>query len=123
MTSLAAGDPSWSADYVEGPYLDVCRAWDVQAGGGEVTEPVTSDVPALIESGAFSPFVSPSVIRAGIEGLGHASMGMSPIQSDGGYFDRPHCPDLRLSFLDDPQAPVDSSCYEEGHVHFSPSPI
>jgi len=123
LTRLAVGDRSWSADYAESPYLDVCNAWDVQPGGREVTEPVTSHVPVLIESGAFSPFVSPAIIRAAIEGLGNAWMVVSPIHNDGGYFDRPHCPDLRLSFLDDPQAPVDSRCYEEGHLRFSTSPM
>jgi pimeloyl-ACP methyl ester carboxylesterase len=123
LSGLAAGDPSWSADYLDSPYLDVCQAWNVQPGGREVTEPVTSNLPAFLESGALSPFVSPQVIRAGIGSLGNASIGISPIHSDGGYFDRAHCRDLRLSFFDDPEAPVDSGCYQAGHLHFSAAPI
>jgi pimeloyl-ACP methyl ester carboxylesterase len=123
LTRLAAADPSWSADYVESPYLDVCNAWNVEPADREVTEPITTDVPVFIESGAFSPFMSPAAIRAGMAGLADVSIGVSAVHNDGGFFDRPHCPDLRLSFLDDPQAPVDSTCYEEGHIHFSAAPI
>ncbi len=123
LSRLAAGVRSWSADYVESPYLDACNAWDVQPGGREVTEPITSDVPVFIESGSLSPFMSPAAIRAGITGLADVSIGISTVHNDGGFFDRPDCPDLRLSFLDDPQAPVDSRCYEEGRLRFSTSPM
>lgn len=122
LPGLAAGDPSWSADYVDGPYLDVCDAWDVPPGDHEVTEPVTSGVPVLIEEGMFSPFVSPSVIAAGVAGLPNASLAVSPTKGDGGYFDRPQCPDLRRSFFDDPQQPVDASCYADEQLHFNRSP-
>jgi pimeloyl-ACP methyl ester carboxylesterase len=123
LTRLAAGDRSWSADYVESPYLDVCNAWDVQPGSGEVTQPIISDVPVFIESGAFSPFMSPGAIRGGITGLTDVSVGVSTVHNDGGFFDRPHCPDKRLSFLNDPQAPIDSTCYGKGHIHFRTAPI
>ncbi|MDP9184834.1 MAG: hypothetical protein M3O29_04080, partial [Actinomycetota bacterium] len=122
LPELAAGDPSWSADYVDSPYLDVCQAWDVQPDDRQVTEPVTSDLPVFIENGTLSPFVSPAVIRAGIAGLANASIGRSPINGDGGYFDRPHCPDLRLSFFDDPRSPVDASRYEDERLRFSIPP-
>jgi hypothetical protein len=122
LPRLAAGDPSWSADYVDGPYLDVCDAWDVPPGGPEVTEPVTSGVPVLIEEGMFSPFVGPSVIASGVAGLANASLAVSPTKGDGGYFDRAHCPDLRQSFLDDPQVPVDTSCYANERLQFNRSP-
>jgi hypothetical protein len=122
LPGLAAGNPSWSADYVHGPYLDVCEAWDVPPGNHEVTEPVTSGVPVLIEEGLLSPFVSPSVIAAGVAGLPHVSLAVSPTKGDGGYFDRPKCPDLRRSFFDDPQLPVDASCYADEQLHFTRSP-
>jgi hypothetical protein len=122
LPRLAAGDPSWSADYVEGPYLDVCDAWDVPPGDHEVTEPVTSGVPVLIEEGMFSPFVSLSVIAAGVAGLPNASLAVSPTKGDGGYFDRATCPDLRRAFFDDPQLPVDAGCYADEQLHFNRSP-
>jgi hypothetical protein len=122
LPRLAAGDPSWSADYVDGPYLDVCDAWDVLPDGREVTEPVTSGVPVLIEEGMFSPFVSPSVVAAGVTGLPNASVAVSPTKGDGGYFDRAHCPDVRQSFFDDPQAPINASCYADDRLHFNRSP-
>jgi hypothetical protein len=122
LPGLAAGDPSWSADYVDGPYLDVCDAWDVPPGDHQVTEPVTSGVPVLIEEGMFSPFVSPSVIAAGVAGLPNASLAVSPTKGDSGYFDRPQCPDLRRSFFDDPRSPIDASCYADERLHFNRSP-
>jgi hypothetical protein len=123
LPRLAARDLAWSADYVNGPYLDACPAWDVQPGDREILDPVDSDVPVFIESGAFSPFVSPSVIAAGMSGLSDDSIGVSAIHSDGGFFDRAHCRDLRRSFFDAPETPVDASCYEEGHIDFETTPI
>jgi len=121
LRGLAAGDPSWFADYVDGPYQHVCDAWSVPAASREVTEPVTSDVPVLIEEGMFSPFVSPSVIVGGITGMPNASLAISPTKGDGGYFDRARCPDVRRSFFDDPQAAVDTGCYADERLHFNRS--
>jgi pimeloyl-ACP methyl ester carboxylesterase len=121
-----AGGGAWSSDFVHSPYLDVCRAWDVPAASDTVTEPVSSDVPVYIDSGAFSPFVTPAVVRAAIGGLSRVSLGISPVNSDGGYFvgmPGTHCPDLRLAFLDDPTAPVDFSCYAGGRLRFVDSTI
>jgi hypothetical protein len=122
LPGLAAGDPSWTADYVHNPYLDVCAAWGVEPGDREVTEPVTSDVPILIEDGSLSPFVDQAVIAAGVTGLSNASIGVSPSNGDGGYFDRPHCADLRGSFLDQPRFTIDASCYQNATLHFDVSP-
>jgi hypothetical protein len=107
---------------VEGPYLDVCGAWDVPPGDHVVTAPVASDVPVLIEDGMFSPFVSPSVIAASITRLPHASVAVSPTNGDGGYFYSAHCPDVRESFFDDPKGTVDTSCYADDSLHFGRSP-
>jgi hypothetical protein len=122
LSRLAAGDPSWSADYVDSPYLDVCRAWDVQPGDHVIADPVTSNLPVLIENGTLSPFVDPAVIAAGVGGLTDVSIAVSPSNGDGGYFDWPHCPDVRLSFFDHPQEPVDASCYQDGRLLFDMSP-
>jgi hypothetical protein len=122
LPGLAAGDPSWTADYVHSPYLDVCAAWGVQPGDRAITQPVTSDVPVFIENGGLSPFVDRQVIQAGMTGLSNASIGISPSNGDGGYFDRPHCEDLRASFFDHPRPTVDASCYQDATLHFDVSP-
>lgn len=125
LNDLGAGDPAWSADYVDSPYLDVCNAWDVQPASPTEAEPVTSDVPIYIDSGAFSPFVGPAALRAGTTGLSNPSLGVSPLGGDAGVFGAAgvECLDARLAFLDDPQTPVDFSCHDAGPLRFTSEPI
>lgn len=126
MSELAHRDAAWIADYVDSPYLDVCEAWDVPAAEDTVTEPISSDVPVYIYSGALSPFVAPTEVRRAMAGLSRVSLGVSPVNSsDLALFDvtGADCPDLRLGFLDDPLAPVDFSCFADGHLRFFASPI
>ncbi len=127
MSQLARGDAAWVSDYVHSPYLDVCDAWDVPPADASVAEPIISEVPVYIYSGAFSPFVTPAEVRRGIdEGLSRVSLGVAPVNSnDLGLVDvtGADCADLRLGFLDDPLAPVDFGCLAKGHLRFFVSPI
>jgi pimeloyl-ACP methyl ester carboxylesterase len=126
MSELAHGDAAWTADYVDSPYLDVCEVWDVPAAEDTVTEPISSDVPVYIYSGALSPFVAPTEVRRGIAGLSRVSLGVSPVSSsDLALFDvtGAHCPNLRLGFIDDPLGPVDFGCLADGHLRFFAGPI
>jgi pimeloyl-ACP methyl ester carboxylesterase len=127
MSELARGDAAWVADYIHSPYLDVCDAWDVPPADASVTEPIISDVPVYIYSGAFSPFVMPAEVQRGIdEGLSRVALGVAPVNSsDLGLVDvtGADCADLRLGFIDDPLAPVDFGCLADGYLQFFVSPI
>jgi hypothetical protein len=121
----AAGDAAWAADYVRSPYLDACTAWGVPPSSSGVAEPVTSDVPVYVDGGAFSPFVAPSVLRAGTAGFTNLSLGFSPLAGDVGVLGvgGVECLDTRLAFLNDPSTPVNFSCHAAGPLRFTAEPI
>jgi hypothetical protein len=126
IAQLASGSAAWVSDYVQGPYLDVCDAWDVPPGEPSVTEPISSDVPIHIDAGAFSPFVSPAEVRRGIIGLSSVSLVVLPPKGKLGRFEVTHFEclfDVRLAFFDDPRASLDPGCYAGGRLRFSARPI
>jgi hypothetical protein len=124
LRRAAAGDAAWSADYVANPYLDACTAWDVPPASPSIAEPLVTDIPVYVDGGAFSPFVSPAVLREGTSGFSNLALGISPLGGDGGVtgVGGAECLDARLSFLNDPRAAVDFSCHSE-HLRFTTDPI
>jgi pimeloyl-ACP methyl ester carboxylesterase len=124
MTVLARDDEAWVADYVDSPYLDVCRAWDVAPAAAAVSGPVSSDVPVLIDTGAFSSYLTPRAVRAGVNGLSDVSVRVWPIVRAGRVrLTAARCLfDLRESFLDDPHTPPVFGCRTSG-LRFSTSTI
>ena len=74
LASLAGGEAAWTQDYVDGPYNDVCEAWQVEPADDAVTAALKSDVPVLVFGGGLDPTVSPDAIRSGIAGLPNASV-------------------------------------------------
>jgi pimeloyl-ACP methyl ester carboxylesterase len=125
-TSRRAVTTAWAADYSHGPYAGVCEAWNVHAAAPSVADPISSDVPVYIDSGAFSPFVSPAEVRRGAEGLSNVSTRISTSKGHLGWFRVPETDclfDVRLAFFDDPARSLDFSCYAGQRLRFSPESI
>ena len=122
--SLAGEEAAWTQDYVNGPYQDVCGAWDVTPADPSVTGAVHSDVPVLVLSNGLDPNVAPEVVRRGIAGFPNAFLVVTPTWGHGGST-IPACPDAmpRNEFLADPTSAPDASCQELFRPTFSSSPL
>ncbi len=87
-----------------------CSVWDVPpVPGGPLREPV-SDVPVLLMEGGLDPVAPPrfaDIIKAG---LSHATVVIIPAGGHGNAFNGECATSISLAFLDNPQAPVDTSC-------------
>jgi pimeloyl-ACP methyl ester carboxylesterase len=93
--------------------IDACRIWGLGRADPSIDEPVHSDIPALVLVGQYDPVnprTSSEQVAAGLSrstliefpGLGHRTVTAHP------------CPaSLIAPFLDDPTAPVDTSCVDE----------
>jgi pimeloyl-ACP methyl ester carboxylesterase len=126
LDRLAAGDPAWVRDDANGPYRDVCGAWEVSPADGSITTTMTSDVPTLVYSGELDPFVTTKVVRDGIKGLPHGFILVGAAQSHWvGGGQPPPCAndDSRNEFLADPTAAPTARCQERFQPRFASSPL
>ncbi|MET0642004.1 MAG: alpha/beta fold hydrolase [Jiangellaceae bacterium] len=110
----AADEPDgYTVAYRNHPYVDVCDVWDVGEAAAEITEPVTSDVPVLIEIGAYDPYLRVDEVERGTTGLTHAYAVEVPNHSYNvfGFYECPR--NIRRAWLDRPDAaPADTSCLD-----------
>ncbi|MCS6835421.1 MAG: alpha/beta hydrolase [Anaerolineae bacterium] len=93
--------------------LDTCAAWGAKPFDPREVEPVRSDVPALIFSGEFDSATPPIWAEQVAKNLSNSTSIILPakghVETLGGG-----CPiAIASAFLDDPQAPVDTSCVED----------
>ncbi|HEX2360457.1 MAG TPA: alpha/beta fold hydrolase [Jiangellaceae bacterium] len=111
-SAAAAGEPDgYSVAYRNHPYVDVCDVWDVGEAAAEIAEPVTSDVPVLIEIGAYDPYVRLEEVQRGTSSLTHAYAVEVPNHSYNvfGFYECPR--NIRRAWLDSPDAaPADTRC-------------
>jgi pimeloyl-ACP methyl ester carboxylesterase len=126
LAGLAAGNPAWTRDYAKGPYGDVCSAWGVAPAPGSVNRAVVSNVPVLVNSGGFDPFVATEVVREGITGLPHAFVVAGQVESHwvAGGLPRACANDnSRNEFLANPTAVPNARCRERFRPKFSTAPL
>lgn len=101
-----------------GYFIEMCDIWQVPARPAVETEPVVSDIPALVLSGEFDPATPPAYGEKAaanllnsqyflFRGIGHGVL-RSEVAEDGVTCSQ----QIMLDFLDDPQATVDGSCTE-----------
>jgi pimeloyl-ACP methyl ester carboxylesterase len=126
LAGLAAGGSAWKTDYADGPYVDVCGAWAVSPAPESVTASIESDVPVLVYSGGFDPFVTTAVVRDAVAGLPNAFVVAGQVQSHwvaGGL--PPPCADdnSRNEFLADPTTAPNARCQEHFKPKFVSSPL
>jgi hypothetical protein len=90
--------------------VGVCKDWKVELLPREVLEPVKSAVPTLLLSGDFDPITPPNFAKQIAPGLSHAQLVTFPRGAHGQAFDSPCANSIIEGFLNNPTAPVNSSC-------------
>ena len=94
-------------------YIDSCALWPVDQLPSAIDDPVTSDIPTLLLSGAFDPITPPYFADAAAVGLTHATKILDPTASHGVAFQSTCVDDIIQEFLNDPTSTPDSSCLDE----------
>jgi pimeloyl-ACP methyl ester carboxylesterase len=92
-----------------------CETWGVETAAGEA-ERIISDIPTLLFAGLFDPITPASSAESALEGLSNgevlvfpsAGHGITATETESGAC----AADLMLAFLDDPGAPLDTSCID-----------
>ncbi|WP_230983115.1 alpha/beta hydrolase [Inquilinus limosus] len=117
---LFPADPTWMdkarsrdrrfADQVWDQAADgYCAAWPVPHSPERDAAPVTSDIPALLISGAFDPRTPPSWAAAAVKRLAHGTSLVFPGQGHGVL--NPCAKRIIGRFLDDPARRPDHECF------------
>ncbi len=101
-----------AGDAVE--FLQVCQDWQVLPLAPPVDDPVVSQVPTLILSGAFDPITPASYAEEAARTLPNSFSYVFPAGGHGQMLDGGCADRMILAFLDDPNAPPDTACEEMG---------
>jgi pimeloyl-ACP methyl ester carboxylesterase len=103
-------DPGAYGSLVIGWPWVVCDTWDVApVPGGPLTEP-QSDVPVLLVEGGLDPVAPPRFADVIKSGLTHATVVVIPSGGHRNAFGTDCAARISNAFLDDPAAPLDTSC-------------
>lgn len=108
----AEEEPAWllSAALAEAS-IDDCDVWKAPPAGVEVTEPVNSDVPALVLAGRFDPITPPEWGRRAADGLSNSFHREFP--GAGHSVSTEDCAgEVVASFLDDPSVEPEPACVD-----------
>ncbi len=98
------------ASTVGPPAFDLCALWDVTAAQAVENQPVTSDIPTLVMAGEYDPITPPRWGERAVESLPNATFVEFPGVGHAAALSA-DCPaEVAIAFLDDPTAPVDTSC-------------
>ncbi|HYO88435.1 MAG TPA: alpha/beta fold hydrolase [Candidatus Limnocylindrales bacterium] len=97
-----------------------CDIWGVQTADPVEAQRVTSDIPTLVVSGAMDPITPPAAGESAAAGLPNgqfvafpsAGHGITATDNEAGFCAQ----SLVVAFLDDPLAPLDTSCVDETDV-------
>ena len=96
------------------PEMIACDAWPVSAVDGGVPEPVASDVPALLISGAFDPITPPAAAELATETLTDARLYVVPFGGHGAGLTDPCAIAARDAFFADPADAGPVTCESAG---------
>ncbi|HMK12831.1 MAG TPA: alpha/beta fold hydrolase [Acidimicrobiales bacterium] len=97
-----------------------CDTWKVDSVAGGSLQAPKSDVPTLIFEGALDPILSPSLGAQIARTLTHSTIVTIPAGSHGNAMGTPCASSIAGGFLDDPQAPPDTSCVASLPPPFAP---
>jgi pimeloyl-ACP methyl ester carboxylesterase len=113
VASAAVGDPAAQEDFVESPYFDVCKAWDVGSADSSAAQPVTSDIPTLFIAGQFEPFSSVPEIQAGSQTFPNGHVIVTPWQTTNpnGSLECPRS--IRTAWWEEPTSRPDTRCFKQ----------
>ena len=99
----------WLYDATEIAFLD-CDVWAVAPRSPIETEPVASDVPALLVSGRFDPVTPPYFAESALQTLNHGQHVVFPTGGHGETSLSGCAAELAVAFFDSPYDVVDPSC-------------
>ncbi len=89
----------------------MCKAWNVKPAAVVENQPVVSDVPTLVMTGAFDPDTPPAWGNQLLRHMTKARVLVFPAQSHGAGFNRCGAT-VAKAFFHDPSAPLDATCVE-----------
>lgn len=89
----------------------MCSAWNIKPAAAIENQPVTSDAPTLIMTGAFDPDTPPTWGNQLLRHMSKARVLVFPAQSHGAGFNRCGAT-IAKAFFHDPSAPLDATCVE-----------
>jgi hypothetical protein len=113
LAAQAAADaahPDLAPAFRSFPELIACEAWPVSAADEAIAEPVTSDVPVLLISGAFDPITPPAAAELAAETLTEARVHVVPFGSHGAGLTDPCAIATRDAFFSDPTRSTPTTC-------------
>lgn len=91
-------------------FVDTCALWPVDLLPGTVDDPVISDVPTLLLSGAYDPVTPPRFADAAAANLSNAFNLVDPTASHGVAFQNDCVNGIIQDFLNDPLTEPNSAC-------------
>jgi pimeloyl-ACP methyl ester carboxylesterase len=100
-------------------YFDVCKAYPVGAADRIENAPVTSDIPTLFLSAEFDPGCPPELAKAAARRFSRGQFVMVPNSTHGVLRSGPCGRRLIRAFLQDPTAPLDTSCLKTHPVSWT----
>jgi len=90
-----------------------CEFWDVPSRGEREDQPVESDIPTLVFSGAYDPITPPDWGEAAAKYLANSWHFVFPNAGHGALLSGPCADSIALSFLADPTRRPEDACMED----------
>lgn len=90
--------------------LDTCKMWNVEPLDASADQPISSDIPTLLLSGAFDPITPPEFAQSAAEKLSNSYLVTFPTGSHGQALEGGCQDNLILAFLENPDQQPDTRC-------------
>lgn len=92
--------------------FDLCRVWNVPAADASTKQPVVSDIPTLLFSGAYDPITPPAWAEAAAQSLSASWHLVFPAAGHGALGSSDCADQIALDFFNQPTVAPNSSCIE-----------
>lgn len=92
--------------------LKICSAWGLDPSPPLASEPVASDIPALVLAGRYDPITPLEWSRTALTNLSNSAIVEFPASGHSVNTDNPCAQQITAAFLDDPGKKPDLSCLE-----------
>lgn len=112
------GEAPYRRLFEDNPYLAACESWSVSPANAAIHEPLTTDLPVLIMTGALDSFSGASAAADAAAYLPNALVLEVPGQTHNvlGFSDCTLA--IRNAWIDEPGARPDTACLEELTITF-----
>lgn len=116
-----AGVPEPITTYAKGRHEQIvgaCELWPRRVSNGALPDPVDSAIPTLLSSGEFDPITPPAFATLAAASLTEATQVVFANSGHGAITESECSQNLLISYLLDPQAPLDLQCSSEIELQF-----